>query len=87
MKKRKEVGEMMKDVNLSNLLVLVLDQANTPSKWWGTVEEVVGHHARGDILWASDPVAVLRGGHNKDGNQSLFEVPIDYHCPRINQVL
>jgi hypothetical protein len=66
---------MMNDVSLNNLKVLILDQANTPAKWWGTVEEVVGHYARGDILWASDPVAVLRGGHNKDGNQSLFGVP------------
>lgn len=60
---------------LDRIRILTLDAYGTPTEW-ATVEKYAYHEAKGNILWTmGENQVILRGGHNKDGEQSLFEVP------------
>jgi len=60
---------------LDKIRILTLDAYGTPAQW-STLEKFAYQQAKGNILWTmgSDQV-VLRGGHNKHGEQSLMTVP------------
>jgi hypothetical protein len=55
--------------------ILQLDVAGVPRRW-STPQEAIEQHAKGHVVWSlGDPIAVFRGGFNKDGVQSILETP------------
>lgn len=65
---------LLDQAELAKAKILLLDQAGTPSKWWVGAETVAHHYAKGEVIWASEPIGVLHGGHDKNGNQSIIEI-------------
>jgi len=60
---------------LDRIRILTLDAYGTPTQW-STIEHYAYLKSRDKVTWEmGDEQVVLRGGHNKDGNQSLFRVP------------
>lgn len=58
-----------------NIRILTLDAYGTPAMW-STLEKFAYHEAKGNILWTlGEDQAILRGGHNRLGVQSTFNVP------------
>lgn len=59
-----------------NTKILIVDQAHTPSREWADFDAVASYYSKGRALYAlGETVATLRGGYNKDGVQSVIEVP------------
>jgi len=56
--------------------ILVIDQADTPYREWATFEDVACYYANERVVEVQGKViATLRGGHNRNGVQSIIEVP------------
>lgn len=55
--------------------VLAVDIAGTPRKWIG-FDHAILYHAKGQVAWSlGEVVARYRGGHQRDGHQSVLETP------------
>jgi 5-methylcytosine-specific restriction endonuclease McrA len=60
---------------LERIRILTLDAYGTPTQW-SDVEKYAYHKAKGNILWEmGEDQVILRGGHNKQAEQSLLSVP------------
>jgi hypothetical protein len=58
-----------------NFQILQLDISGVPRRWC-TPQESIEQYAKGHVVWAlGDPIAVFRGGYNKDGVRSILETP------------
>ena len=54
--------------------VLIVDKQGTPRDW-ASPETGACYHARGKVIWEiGSKIATFRGGHDKNGDQSIIEV-------------